>query len=108
MLNKVTESLQDWKVSLFFLVIYGGTGFVNYLRRKKFSITVLVADVFSSLVSGFLTFFVMTSQGYPEHVCLAVSFLVAHNATRLLFLIDKYIEAKADEIIDTIDLDKKG
>jgi len=101
--SKLDFLFQDWKLSLFFTFLFGGTGFVNYLRRKRFSITHLFADVFTSLVSGFLTFFVATGQGYQEEICLGLAFLVAHNATRLLFVVDKYLESKVEDVIDKIE-----
>lgn len=103
MQSKLALFFSDWKTSFFVLSLFGVTGFVNYLRRKKFSLTVMVADIFTSVICGFLTYFVASGQGYSEELTLGLSFLVAHNATRLLFIVDRYIEHKAEDLIERIE-----
>ena len=103
MLSKLSNALEDWRLGLFFMVLFGGSGFANYLKRNRFSVTALFTDVFSSVCGGFLTYFFMQGRGYDEMLALGVSFLVAHNGTALLFIIDRWLESKATEIVEKID-----
>ena len=103
MILKFSALFDDYKTSLALLVVFGFTGFVNYLRRKNFSLTTMIADIFTSLITGFVSYFVMLEHGYAEYDSLAVAFLVSHNATRLLFIADRFIEKKTSDFINKID-----
>lgn len=70
------------------------------LHRLNFSITAFIADMATSLTVGLSSYYLMLDRDFSEGVSVGVSIVVAHKATRLLFLLDKYMTRQVDKLPD--------
>ena len=99
-----------WTAATWLLALgmaFGG-GIVNWYARVKrghtraFNIVELIGEIFTSGFVGLGVFMILAGFDYPVGICAAASGVGGHMATRLLFAVERMIEARID------DLAKKG
>jgi hypothetical protein len=79
-------------------------GVINWLARIKkgktrpFNIIELLGEVFTSGFIGVGVFMAMNSFDQPIGLCAAAAGIGGHMATRLLFIIEKTLENKMNQI----------
>jgi len=75
-----------------------GGGLINSVGRykevRKYKWFELLADLFASGLIGVGAFMLLAAFDWPEGVCAAAASVSAHMGTRLLFLIERVIEAR--------------
>ncbi len=75
-------------------------GLVNWYARVKqghtraFNIIELIGEIFTSAFVGLGVFMVAQSLDQPLGLCAALAGVGGHMATRLLFAVEKWIEAR--------------
>lgn len=80
-------------------------GFVNWYARVKqghtraFNIVELAGEIFTSAFVGLGVFMMVQSFDQPLGVCAALAGVGGHMATRLLFMVEKFIEGRAKALI---------
>jgi hypothetical protein len=103
--DPTTWSAATWILALG--MAFGG-GLVNWYAKVKrghtraFNIIELVGEIFTSGFVGLGFFMLMAAMDQPVGICAAASGVGGHMATRLLFAIERAIEARLDS------LSKKG
>lgn len=76
-------------------------GFVNWYAKVKqghtraFNIVELAGEIFTSAFVGLVVFMTVQGFGQPVGVCAALAGVGGHMATRLLYMFEKVIEARA-------------
>lgn len=79
-------------------------GFINWYARIKagnlrsFNIVELMGEIFTSGFVGIGVFMLLEAMHQPLGICAALAGVGGHMATRLLFSIEKAVEAKIDHI----------
>jgi hypothetical protein len=74
-------------------------GIVNWYHKVKrghtraFNLIELIGEIFTSGFVGLMVFLGLSSLEYPIGLCAAASGVSGHMATRLLFLVETYLEA---------------
>jgi len=97
-----------WGISawIFALSMPIAGGLVNWYgkirqgRTRIFNIVELVGEIFTSGFVGLGTFMLLASYDQAPGVCAAFAGISGHMATRILFLIEQYIEAKGKRILE--------
>jgi hypothetical protein len=80
-------------------------GLINWYHRVKqghtrmFNLIELAGEIFTSGFVGLGVFMILTSYGQPVGIAAAAAGVGGHMATRLLFAIEKVIEARTAAII---------
>lgn len=80
-------------------------GFVNWYARVKqghtraFNIVELAGEIFTSAFVGLGVFMMVQSFNQPLGVCAALAGVGGHMATRLLFMVEKFIESRAKALM---------
>ena len=88
-------SLNTWLLAL---AMACAGGVVNWLSRIKqgkaraFNIIELIGEVFVSGFVGIGVFMVLDSLDYPLGICAAGAGVGGHMATRLLFVLERFLE----------------
>lgn len=103
--NKVPEKdPTTWSAATWLLALgmaFGG-GAVNWYAKVKrghtraFNIIELVGEIFTSGFVGLGVFMLLAAVDQPVGVCAAAAGVGGHMATRLLFAIERAIEAKLE------------
>lgn len=95
-----------WEIGTWILascMAFGG-GIINWMGRIKrgqtrpFNIIELVGEICTSGFVGVGAFMLLDAFEQPHGLCAAASGVGGHMATRLLFLIEKTIEAKLENL----------
>lgn len=79
-----------------------GGGAVNWYAKVKrghtraFNIIELIGEIFTSGFVGLGAFMLLAALGQPVGICAAASGVGGHMATRLLFAIERAVEARLD------------
>jgi hypothetical protein len=95
--DPTTWELSTW---LFALLMPCAGGLVNWYGKVKagkarsFNIVELIGEVFTSGFVGLGVFMMLQSYDQPLGVCAALSGVSGHMATRLLFVLENYVEAR--------------
>lgn len=97
-----------WGVSswIFALSMPIAGGLVNWYSKVKkgktrvFNFVELIGEIFTSAFVGLGTVMLLSSYDQPPGVCAAFAGISGHFATRILFLVEQYIEAKGKRIIE--------
>jgi len=95
--DPTTWGLATWLLALG--MAFGG-GFVNWYAKVKrgrthaFNIIELVGEIFISGFVGLTAFMFLEALGQPLGMCAAAAGIGGHMATRLLFAVERAIEAK--------------
>lgn len=93
-----------WTAATWLLALgmaFGG-GLVNWYAKIKrghtraFNIVELVGEIFTSGFVGLAVFMGLAALDQPVGICAAAAGVGGHMATRLLFAIERAIEAKLD------------
>lgn len=93
----------NWSYATWLLAIgmSSAGGLVNFYARIKqgharaFNIVELIGEIFISAFVGLGVFMAAQSMEQPIGLCAALAGLGGHMATRLLFAVEKGIEARA-------------
>lgn len=95
-----------WTAATWLLALgmaFGG-GAVNWYAKVKrgytraFNIIELIGEIFTSGFVGLGVFMLLAALGQPVGICAAASGVGGHMATRLLFAIERAIEARLDNL----------
>jgi hypothetical protein len=95
--DPTTWQLTEW---LFVLLMPCAGGVVNWYAKVKagnarvFNIVELVGELFTSGFVGLGVFMLLKSYDQPVGVCAALSGISGHMATRLLFVLENYVESR--------------
>lgn len=96
----------SWSAATWLLALgmaFGG-GAVNWYAKVKrghtraFNIVELVGEVFTSGFVGLAVFMGLAGIDQPTGVCAASAGVAGHMATRLLFAVERAIEARLDSM----------
>jgi len=106
--NMIEKDPTLWGISswIFALSMPVAGGMVNWYskvrkgRSRIFNFVELIGEIFTSGFVGLGTFMLLTSYDQPPGVCAAFAGVSGHMATRILFLIEQYIETKGKRIIE--------
>jgi hypothetical protein len=99
--DPTTWSAATWLLALG--MAFGG-GAVNWYARvrrghtRAFNIIELIGEIFTSGFVGLGVFMVLAALEQPVGVCAAAAGVGGHMATRLLFAVERMIEARLDTI----------
>lgn len=83
-------------------------GFVNWYHKVKkghtrmFNLVELFGEIFVSGFVGLVVFMTLTAYDFPVALCAAASGIGGHMATRLLFAIEKVIEARGQKLVEKL------
>lgn len=103
--DPTTWGLATWLLALG--MAFGG-GAVNWYAKVKqghtraFNIIELIGEIFTSGFVGLGVFMLLAAMEQPAGICAAAAGVGGHMATRLLFAIERTVEARLDG------LSKKG
>lgn len=95
-----------WNAATWLLALgmaFGG-GIVNWYARVKrghtraFNIVELIGEIFTSGFVGLGVFMIFAGFDDPVGICAAASGVGGHMATRLLFAVERMIEARIDNL----------
>lgn len=100
-----TNNPIDWNYSTWLLAIFMavGGGFINWIGHVKsvenhvFSIFELLGELFTSGLIGVGVFMVSETLNQNIGISAALAGIGGHMATRLLFLIERYITGQIDK-----------
>lgn len=96
------KDLSNWTAATWLLALgmaFAG-GLVNWYGRVKqgytraFNIIELLGEIFTSGFVGLSAFMLLDGIGQPVGICAAAAGVGGHMATRLLFAVEKWIEAR--------------
>lgn len=99
--DPTTWGLATWLLALG--MAFGG-GAVNWyakVRRghtRAFNIIELIGEIFTSGFVGLGVFMLLAAMEQPAGICAAAAGVGGHMATRLLFAIERAVEAKLDAV----------
>ena len=99
--DPTTWGLATWLLALG--MAFGG-GAVNWYAKVKrghtraFNIIELIGEIFTSGFVGLGVFMTLAAMEQPMGVCAAASGVGGHMATRLLFAIERAVEARLDNL----------
>lgn len=99
--DPTTWSAATWLLALG--MAFGG-GVVNWYAKVKrgqtraFNIVELVGEIFTSGFVGLGVFMLLAAIDQPVGICAAAAGVGGHMATRLLFSIERAIEARLDSL----------
>lgn len=99
--DPTTWSAATWLLALG--MAFGG-GLVNWYAKIKrghtraFNIVELVGEIFTSGFVGLGVFMLLAAINHPVGICAAAAGVGGHMATRLLFAIERAIEARLDSL----------
>lgn len=99
--DPTTWTAATWLLAL--SMAFGG-GIVNWYAKIKrghtraFNIIELLGEIFTSGFVGLAMFMLLDAWGQPIGLCAAAAGVGGHMATRLLFAIERAIEARLDKI----------
>ncbi len=99
--DPTTRGLATWLLALG--MAFGG-GAVNWYAKVKrghtraFNIIELIGEIFTSGFVGLAAFMLAEGLGQPIGVCAAVAGIAGHMATRLLFAVERAIEARINHL----------
>lgn len=99
--DPTTWSAATWLLALG--MAFGG-GLVNWYAKIKrghtraFNIVELVGEIFTSGFVGLGVFMLLAAIDQPVGICAAAAGVGGHMATRLLFAIERAIEARLDSL----------
>ena len=87
------------KNTSFLVLLFAVIGaLINNTRRKgkpiKQRVLFLLGDFISSSMLCLSAFYLMIGSGYSEPLAVGVAGIVAHQGTRVFFIVEKIIEAK--------------
>lgn len=90
----------NWTIGTWFIAILmaSGGGVINWFAHAKkrdpirFSIIELLGEIFTSGFVGIGVFMLAANYGQPTAMCAAAAGISGHMATRLLFLVENWIE----------------
>lgn len=97
--DPTTWTAATWTLAL--CMAFGG-GLVNFYARVKrgharaFNVIELLGEIFTSGFVGLGVFMLLAAWGQPEGLCAAAAGIGGHMTTRLLFAIERAIEARID------------
>lgn len=97
--DPTTWSAATWLLALG--MAFGG-GAVNWYAKVKrghtraFNIIELIGEIFTSGFVGLGVFMLLAALDQPVGICAAASGVGGHMATRLLFAIERAVEARLD------------
>ena len=95
-----------WAAATWLLALgmaFGG-GAVNWYAKVKrghtraFNIVELIGEIFTSGFVGLGVFMLLAALDQPVGICAAASGVGGHMATRLLFAIERAVEARLDNL----------
>ena len=92
----------NWGLSIWLLAVGMSCagGLVNWYARVKqghtraFNIIELIGEIFTSAFVGLGVFMTAQAMDQPIGLCAALAGVGGHMATRLLFAVEKWIEAR--------------
>lgn len=99
--DPTTWGLATWLLALG--MAFGG-GAVNWYAKVKrghtraFNIIELIGEIFTSGFVGLGVFMMLAAMGQPAGVCAAAAGVGGHMATRLLFAIERAVEARLEQL----------
>lgn len=99
--DPTTWGLATWLLALG--MAFGG-GAVNWYAKVKrghtraFNIIELIGEIFTSGFVGLGVFMLLAAMDQPAGVCAAAAGVGGHMATRLLFAIERAVEARLDAV----------
>lgn len=100
--DPTTWGLATWLLALG--MAFGG-GLVNWYAKVKrghtraFNVIELIGEIFTSGFVGVAMFMLLEALGQPIGLCAAAAGIGGHMATRLLFAIERTIEARLDGLV---------
>lgn len=99
--DPTTWTATTWVLALG--MAFGG-GVVNWYAKVKrghtraFNIIELIGEIFTSGFVGLGVFMLLAALDQPVGICAAASGVGGHMATRLLFAIERAVEARLDNL----------
>lgn len=101
----------SWAIATWLLAIgmAAGGGIVNWYanvrrgRTRVFNVVELIGEIFTSGFVGLGVFMFLAALDQPIGVCAAASGIGGHMATRLLFAVERAVEARLDRLTKTED-----
>lgn len=104
----IDEDPTIWSGSTWLLAIGMSVagGVVNWYAKvrsghtRAFNIVELIGEVFTAAFVGLSVFMLLLAIGQPMGVCAAASGVGGHMAARLLFVLERAIEAKIKQASD--------
>ena len=99
--DPVTWSAATWGLAL--AMAFGG-GIVNWYAKVKrghtraFNVIELIGEIFTSGFVGLSVFMLLAAWDQPTGVCAAAAGVGGHMATRLLFTVERAIEARLEAL----------
>ena len=99
--DPTTWTATTWVLALG--MAFGG-GVVNWYAKVKrghtraFNILELIGEIFTSGFVGLGVFMLLAALDQPVGICAAASGVGGHMATRLLFAIERAVEARLDNL----------
>ena len=94
----------SWAVWLLAITMSIAGGFINWYSRikkgniKVFNLVELLGEIFTSGFVGIGVFMALEAMNQPLGICAALAGIGGHMATRLLFTIERVVEAKIDSV----------
>lgn len=82
-----------------------GGGVANWYSRVKngrtraFNVVELIGEIFTSGLVGLGVFMLLAALDQPVGICAAAAGVGGHMATRLLFAIERVVEARIDGLV---------
>ena len=101
-----------WTAATWLLALgmaFGG-GAVNWYAKVKrgharaFNIIELIGEIFASGFVGLGVFMLLAAMGQPAGICAAAAGVGGHMATRLLFAIERAVEARLDHLAKKVNV----
>ena len=95
--DPTTWTAATWALGFIMAISGGLVNWYSRVRRghtRAFNFVELVGEIFTSGFVGMGVFMLLTSLGQQMGICAAAAGVGGHMATRLLFAIEKAIEAK--------------
>lgn len=96
---------------VFAVSIWGGV--VNYSRKRRmglierFSITEFIGELMTSAFAGLITFFLCEWSKTPPMLAAALIAISGHMGSRLIFMLEKHLQQRAERIFNDKTGDKK-
>jgi len=99
--NPLQWELSLWLFAVIMALMGGAINFIgkNKSRPGHFTVFEMLGELIFCGFVGLCVFFVLSAYDNPLSVCAVGAAIGGHSSTRLVFLVDKMLEKKINEVL---------